>query len=42
MTFDAIDITRDGILLARIIFFCILPLLLLTYGTLLLIIRKRR
>jgi ABC-2 type transport system permease protein len=41
-TFDAININRDGILLVRIVFFCILPLLLLTYGTLLLVIRKRR
>jgi ABC-2 type transport system permease protein len=41
-TFDAININRDGILLARILFFCILPLLFLTYGTLLLVIRKRR
>ena len=41
-TFDAININRDGILLARIVFFCVLPLFLLTYGTLLLIIRKRR
>ena len=41
-TFDAININRDGILLARIVFFCILPLLLFAYGTLLLVIRKRR
>jgi ABC-2 type transport system permease protein len=41
-TSDAIDIKRDGILLVRVVFFCILPLLLLAYGTLLLVIRKRR
>ena len=41
-TFDAININRDGILVARIVFFCILPLLLLIYGTLLLVYRKRR
>jgi ABC-2 type transport system permease protein len=41
-TFDAININRDGILVVRIVFFCLLPVLLLTYGTLLLILRKRR
>jgi ABC-2 type transport system permease protein len=41
-TYDAININRDGILLARIAFFCVLPLLLLAWGTLLLVIRKRR
>jgi ABC-2 type transport system permease protein len=41
-TFDAININRDGILVARIVFFCILPLLLLIYGTVLLVFRKRR
>jgi ABC-2 type transport system permease protein len=41
-TSDAIDINRDGILLVRIVFFCILPFLLLIGGTLLLVIRKRR
>jgi ABC-2 type transport system permease protein len=41
-TFDAININRDGILVARIVFFCILPLLLLIYGTSLLVYRKRR
>jgi ABC-2 type transport system permease protein len=41
-TSDAIDIKRDGILVVRIVFFCILPFLLLACGTLLLVIRKRR
>ncbi len=41
-TFDGININRDGILLVRIVFFCILPLLLLAGGTILLITRKRR
>lgn len=41
-TYDEINLGRDGILLARIAFFCVLPLLLLIWGTLLLVIRKRR
>jgi ABC-2 type transport system permease protein len=41
-TSDAININRDGISLVRIVFFCILPLLLLAGGTILLITRKRR
>jgi ABC-2 type transport system permease protein len=41
-TSDAININRDGIFLVRVVFFCILPLLLLTGGTVLLIRRKRR
>jgi ABC-2 type transport system permease protein len=41
-TFDAININRDGILVVRVVFFCILPLLLLIYGTSLLVYRKRR
>jgi len=41
-TFDAININRDGILVVRIVFFCLLPVLLFAYGTLLLILRKRR
>lgn len=41
-TLDAIDINRDGISLARVLFFCILPLLFLTFGAVLLVVRKRR
>ena len=41
-TFDAININRDGILVVRVLFFCILPLLLLICGTSLLVFRKRR
>jgi ABC-2 type transport system permease protein len=41
-TSDAININRDGILLVRVLFFCIVPLLLLIYGTSLLVYRKRR
>lgn len=41
-TSDAININRDGILVVRVLFFCILPLLLLIYGTSLLVFRKRR
>jgi ABC-2 type transport system permease protein len=41
-TSDAININRDGISLVRIVFFCILPLLLVAGGTILLITRKRR
>jgi ABC-2 type transport system permease protein len=41
-TSDAININRDGISLVRIVFFCILPLLLVAGGAILLITRKRR